>query len=80
MTRVDAIRELKIALANDDERRFIDILEQFRSTTAIVLYLSAIEQGANPYSYKAHEWIVKRVGGKTANKLENPFPIIKDVP
>jgi hypothetical protein len=82
MTRVDAIRELKIALVNDDERRFIAILEEFRATTAIMLYLSVVErwEGIADLPDKARKWIVKRVGGKTANKLENPFPIIKDVP
>ncbi len=79
MTRVDAIKELKIALVNDDERRFIAILEEFRATTAIMLYLSVIEEwqdimdSPDLQANKARKWIVKRVGGKTANKL------IKDV-
>lgn len=81
MTRVDAIKELKIALVNDDERRFIAILEEFRATTAIVLYLSVIEQwqGIGDLPDKARKWIVKRVGGKTASKLLFPIGMSNEI-
>ena len=80
MTRKDAIIALKESLINYDEQRFIEILESFRATTAIVIYLISTYDIDERLRDKSIAWLIKRVGGKTASKLLDIFikSIIKE--
>ena len=69
MTRKDAIIALRESIINHDERKFVEILEGFRATTAIVIYLIATHNIGDTLHDKSIAWLIKRVGGKTASIL-----------
>ena len=72
MSRVDAIKNMIVALIENNEGEFIRIIEGFLPTTAIVLYLLVQQKIKNEKELldRSNKWIINRVGGKTADGLK----------